>query len=92
MPENTIQNHINRIAELEDKVEKQKEALIESIDLDALIADPISYIKNMAMDFYEENEPVLREAVDIGEDKAKKIIRHYGKAKEKRNLQIKQES
>ena len=32
------------------------------------------------MDFYEDNEDILREAVDLGEKKAEKIIRHYGKA------------
>ena len=40
MPENTIQNYINRIAELEDKVDKQKEAFRKAIDLNALIANP----------------------------------------------------
>ena len=89
MSENTIQNYINRIAELEDKVDKQKEAFRKAIDLNALIANPREYIKNLAMDFYEDNEDILREAVDLGEKKAEKIIRHYGKAKEKRNLQIK---
>ena len=79
MPENTIQNYINRIAELEDKVDKQKEAFRKAIDLNALIANPREYIKNLAMDFYESNEDILREAVDLGEDKAKKILKEYVK-------------
>ena len=89
MPENTIQNYIDRIAKLEDNVDKQKETFRKAIDLNALVANPREYIKNLAMDFYEGNEDVLREAVDLGENKAKKIIKHYGKAEEKRNIQIK---
>lgn len=79
MPENTIQNYVNRIAELEDKVDKQKEAFRKAIDLNALLANPREYIKNLAMDFYESNEDILREAVDLGEDKAKKILKEYVK-------------
>ena len=79
MPENTIQIYINRIAELEDKVDKQKEAFRKAIDLNALLANPREYIKNLAMDFYESNEDVLKEAVDLGEKKAEKILNHYVK-------------
>tara|TARA_R100000700_G_C3114223_1_gene105931 strand:+ start:498 stop:743 length:246 start_codon:yes stop_codon:yes gene_type:complete len=79
MPEDTIQNYVNRIAELEDQVDKQKEAFRKAIDLNALLANPREYIKNLAMDFYESNEDILREAVDLGEDKAKKILKEYVK-------------
>tara|TARA_B100000519_G_C14216768_1_gene425372 strand:+ start:1262 stop:1507 length:246 start_codon:yes stop_codon:yes gene_type:complete len=79
MPEDTIQNYVNRIAELEDQVDKQKEAFRKAIDLNALLANPREYIKNLAMDFYESNEDILREAVDLGEDKAKKILKKYVK-------------
>jgi len=79
MPEDTIQNYVNRIAELEDQVDKQKEAFRKAIDLNALLANPKEYIKNLAMDFYESNEDILREAVDLGEDKAKKILKEYVK-------------
>ena len=41
------------------------------------------------MDFYEANEDILREATELGEKKAKKIVGIYGKNNEKRNLQIK---
>ena len=79
MPEDTIQNYVNRIAELENQVDKQKEAFRKAIDLNALLANPREYIKNLAMDFYESNEDILREAVDLGEDKAKKILKEYVK-------------
>ena len=79
MPEDTIQNYVNRITELEDQVDKQKEAFRKAIDLNALLANPREYIKNLAMDFYESNEDILREAVDLGEDKAKKILKEYVK-------------
>tara|TARA_X000001388_G_scaffold77592_1_gene79276 strand:+ start:1524 stop:1769 length:246 start_codon:yes stop_codon:yes gene_type:complete len=79
MPEDTIQNYVNRIAELEDQVDKQKEAFRKAIDLNALLANPREYIKNLSMDFYESNEDILREAVDLGEDKAKKILKDYVK-------------
>ena len=79
MPEDTIQNYVNRIAELENQVDKQKEAFRKAIDLNALLANPREYIKNLAMDFFESNEDVLKEAVDLGEKKAEKILKHYVK-------------
>ena len=89
MPENTIQNYINRIDVLEKKVDKGKDQLLKFIDLEQLLDSPQEYLKNLAMDFYEENEGILREAIDLGEKKAKKLVGIYGKNNEKRNLQIK---
>ena len=36
------------------------------------------------MDFYEANEDILREATELGEKKAKKIVGIYGKNNEKK--------
>ena len=89
MPENTIQNYINRIDVLEKKVDEGKEQLLKFIDLEQLLENPQEYLKKLAMDFYEANEDILREATELGEKKAKKIVGIYGKNNEKRNLQIK---
>ena len=89
MPENTIQNYINRIDVLEKKVDEGKDQLLKFIDLEQLLDSPQEYLKNLAMDFYEENEGILREAIDLGEKIAKKLVGIYGKNNEKRNLQIK---
>ena len=89
MPENTIQNYINKIDVLEKKVDEGKDQLLKFIDLEQFLDSPQEYLKNLAMDFYEENEGILREAIDLGEKKAKKLVGIYGKNNEKRNLQIK---
>ena len=89
MPENTIQNYINKIDVLEKKVDEGKDQLLKFIDLEQLLDSPQEYLKNLAMEFYEANEGILREATELGEKKAKKIVGIYGKDNEKRNIQIK---
>ena len=80
MSEKTIQNYINRIAELEKKVTDSKEEIGKQINIQALMLNPREYIKDLAMDFYESHEKLFREAVELGEKKADKMIKQYVKS------------
>ena len=86
MPENTIQNYINRIDVLEKEVDSNKQKILDQIDLNKLLENPQEYLKNLAIDYYEASEDILREAVDLGEKKAKKIIGAYGNSNQKRKI------
>ena len=86
MSENTIQNYINKIDDLEKEVVSNKDKILKKIKLKELIKNPQEYLKNLAMDFYEANEDILREATELGEKKAKKIIGVYGNLDQKRKI------
>ena len=79
MSEKTIQKYIDDIDALEKKVIDSKEEIKNQINLNALRMNPREYIKDLALDFYEAHEDVFRKAVDLGEKKAKKILKQYGK-------------
>ena len=86
MPENTIQNYINKIEGLKEEVDKSKPKILGQIDLKLLLTNPKEYLQDFAMDFYDEHEKELREAVDAGEPQAKRIIGLYGKDNQKRSI------
>lgn len=69
-----LTNYLNKITNLEEKVDKQVDKLLRVIDLDQLQANPQRYMEELGKQFYESLEDELQEAIKAGESKANQII------------------
>ena len=79
MPENTLQKYFDKIDDLQEEVKEQKEDILKGINIQNLLANPKEYLEDLAMDYYEANEEILNDAIQAGENKAKKILDIYVK-------------
>tara|TARA_R100001594_G_scaffold86949_1_gene121343 strand:+ start:767 stop:1015 length:249 start_codon:yes stop_codon:yes gene_type:complete len=71
----TLTTYLNKISDLEDRIDQQIDQLLEAIDLDKLLANPKPYMEELSKQFYESLEDELKEAIEAGEVKADSIIR-----------------
>ena len=79
MPENTLQKYFDKIDDLQEEVKEQKEDILKGINIQNLLANQKEYLEDLAMDYYEANEEILNDAIQAGENKAKKILDIYVK-------------
>jgi uncharacterized membrane-anchored protein len=72
--EKHIIKYLDDIDKLKDKVTKDSEIILEKVDLDELRKNPQEYIYNLGKQFYEAHNKELKQAITLGEKKAKKIL------------------
>ena len=73
-----LSDHLQSIDELKEKVEIESEQLLEAIDLKELLGldrhQKIEYLKELLFDFWEAQDDKIKQALELGERKAKKLI------------------
>ena len=74
----TLTTYLNKISDLEDKIDKEIEELLNAIDIDRLLANPEPYMQELSKQFFESLNDELKEAIQAGELKADRIINSIG--------------
>lgn len=73
--EKVIEKYLKDIDELKDKVTSSAEVIKDKIDLNKLRSDPQQYIYSLSRQYYLSHEKDLKKAIQLGEKKAKGIIK-----------------
>ena len=74
----TLTTYLNKISDLEDKIDKEIEELLKVIDMDRLLANPEPYMQELSKQFFESLNDEIKEAIQAGEIKADRIISSIG--------------
>ena len=74
----TLTTYLNKISDLEDKIDKEIEELLNAIDIDRLLANPEPYMQELSKQFFESLDDELKQAIDAGQVKADRIIKSLG--------------
>ena len=72
---NILHKHFDKLDVIKGAVEENSEEVLSKIDLTALLQDPRIYLKVVARAFYEAHEMYFSEAVQIGVDEAREMIK-----------------
>tara|TARA_R100000700_G_C3167777_1_gene142687 strand:- start:744 stop:995 length:252 start_codon:yes stop_codon:yes gene_type:complete len=71
----TLTAYLNKISDLEDKIDNEIEELLKVIDIDQLLANPEQYMQELSKQFFESLGDELKQAIKAGELKADRIIK-----------------
>ncbi len=71
-----LTNYLNKITNLDQKIDKEIDQLLAVIDLDELLANPEVYMRELSKQFFESLEDEIQEAIEAGESKANQIIKN----------------
>ena len=82
----TLTTYLNKIADLEDRIDKEIDQLLQAIDIDKLLANPQPYMEELSKQFFESLDDELKEAITAGENKADTIIKSINKTAKRKNL------
>tara|TARA_Y100001938_G_scaffold58720_1_gene82169 strand:- start:1743 stop:1985 length:243 start_codon:yes stop_codon:yes gene_type:complete len=74
----TLTTYLNKIADLEDKIDNEIEELLKVIDIDQLLANPEQYMQELSKQFFESLNDELKQAIIAGELKAERILNSIG--------------
>ena len=77
----TLTTYLNKISDLEDKIDKEIEELLKVIDMDRLLANPEPYMQELSKQFFESLNDEIKEAIQAGEIKADRIISTIDRSK-----------
>ena len=73
-----LSEHLINIDKLKEKIEEESEEVLKVIDLNELLKldrhQKIEYLKEILFDFWEAQDDKIKEALKLGEKKAKKLI------------------
>ena len=72
----TLTNYLNKITELEERIDKEVEQLLKAVDIDKLLVNPKIYMEELSKQFFESLDDELKEAIKAGEIKADRITRN----------------
>ena len=70
-----LTNYLNKITNLDQKIDKEIDQLLAVIDLDELLANPEVYMRELSKQFFESLEDEIQEAIEAGELKADRIVK-----------------
>ena len=73
-----LKSYLDKISDLEDKIDNEIEELLRIIDIDQLLANPEAYMTELSKQFFESLDDELKEAIEAGEIKADMIIKSIG--------------
>ena len=73
-----LKSYLDKISDLEDKIDNEIEELLRIIDIDQLLANPEAYMTELSKQFFESLDDELKEAIEAGELKADGIIKSIG--------------
>ena len=72
----TLTNYLNKITDLEERIDKEVEQLLKAVDIDKLLVNPKIYMEELSKQFFASLEDELKEAIKAGEIKADRITRN----------------
>ena len=73
-----LKSYLDKITDLEDKIDNEIDELLRIIDIDQLLANPEAYMTELSKQFFESLDDELKEAIEAGELKADRIIKSIG--------------
>lgn len=73
-----LKSYLDKISDLEDKIDNEIDELLRIIDIDQLLANPEVYMTELSKQFFESLDDELKEAIEAGELKADRIIKSIG--------------
>tara|TARA_Y100000361_G_C10978968_1_gene248018 strand:+ start:66 stop:302 length:237 start_codon:yes stop_codon:yes gene_type:complete len=74
-----LTNYLNKITNLDERIDKEIDQILEVIDIDELLSNPEIYMQELGKQFFESLEDELIEAIEAGELKANQIIKSMNK-------------
>jgi hypothetical protein len=69
-----IHKYLDKVDSLKEEVDRQSEDILNKIDVDELIANPVEYLEELGRQFFESHKDELEESIKAGEKKAKAIL------------------
>lgn len=72
---NIIHKYFDKLDAIKGVVDGNSEEILKKIDLTELLKDPRSYLRGVAKAFYEAHGTYFAEAVQIGLDESREIIK-----------------
>ena len=73
-----LKAYLDKITDLEEKIDREVNELLRVIDIDQLLADPEKYMQELNKQFFESLDDELKQAIDAGQVKADRIIKSIG--------------
>ena len=73
-----VLNHIAKIDELQDEIIQNAESILPSIEINALMKDPESYLLSLGLSFLNEHMDEIEKGAEQGEKFAEKILEKSG--------------
>tara|TARA_R100000808_G_C2029923_1_gene74223 strand:+ start:35 stop:277 length:243 start_codon:yes stop_codon:yes gene_type:complete len=73
-----LKSYLDKITDLEDKIDSEIDELLNIIDIDQLLANPELYMQELSKQFFESLDDELKQAIVAGELKAERIIKSIG--------------
>lgn len=73
-----VLNHISKIDELQDEIIQNAESILPSIEINALMKDPESYLLSLGLSFLNEHMDEIEKGAEQGEKFAEKILEKSG--------------
>ena len=70
-----LKSYLDKISDLEDKIDNEIDELLRVIDIDQLLANPEIYMRELSKQFFESLDDELKEAIEAGELKADRIVK-----------------
>ena len=74
----TLTTYLNKITDIEEKIDTDIDQLLEAVDIDRLLATPEQYMEELSKQFFESLNDELIQAIQAGELKADRIINSIG--------------
>ena len=73
-----LKSYLDKISDLEDKIDNEIDELLRVINIDQLLANPEIYMRELSKQFFESLDDEIKEAIEAGELKADRIIKSIG--------------
>ena len=73
-----LKSYLDKISDLEDKIDNEIDELLRVINIDQLLANPEIYMRKLSKQFFESLDDELKEAIEAGELKADRIVKSIG--------------
>ena len=73
-----LKSYLDKISDLEDKIDNEIDELLRVINIDQLLANPEIYMRELSKQFFESLDDELKEAIEAGELKADRIVKSIG--------------
>ena len=75
-----LKSYLDKITDLEDKIDNEIDELLRIIDIDQLLANPEVYMTELSKQFFESLDDELKQAINAGTSKANHILESIDKS------------
>ena len=74
-----LSNHLEKMDDIKEEIKEDADSILDVIDLNQLLSldkDGIDiYIKEILLDYWEVQEPLIKKSIELGTKKGKDLIR-----------------